>query len=114
MKGISIDRPPHYQAGVLLAMMFLGFFIAQIIAVVILMASSANPLDMDADPLTQPVWALQTIQFASSVCTFLLPAFITAWLCSNQIKDYLSIRAFPDMRLLAVVSLATLLLSPTV
>ena len=115
MKGISIDRSPLYKAGVLVAMMFVGFFIAQILVVFIFIATSANPLEnMVVDPLSQPVWALQTIQFTSSVFTFLLPAFITAWLCSNQIKDFLSIRAFPDMRLLAVICLATLLLSPTV
>ena len=115
MKGISIDRSPLYQAGVLVAMVFVGFFIGQIIAVFIFMAASANPFEnMVVDPLEQPFWAIQSAQFFAAVFTFLLPAVITAWLCSNQSKAYLSIRAFPDMRLLAVVCLATLLLSPTV
>ena len=115
MKGISIDRSPLYQAGVLVAMMFVGFFVGQIIAVFICMAASANPFEnMVVDLLAQPFWALQSAQFFTAVCTFLLPAVITAWLCSSQPKAYLSIRAFPAMRLLAVVCLATLLLSPTV
>jgi membrane protease YdiL (CAAX protease family) len=115
MKGISIDRSPLYQAGVLVAMLFVGFFIGQIIAVCIYMAASANPFEnMAVDLLAQPFWTIQSAQFFTAVCTFLLPAVITAWLCSSQPKAYLSIRAFPAMRLLAVVCLTTLLLSPTV
>ena len=115
MKGIFANRSPLYQAGVLVVMMFMGLLIAQIIAAVIFVAASANPFEHIAvDPLEQPVWVLQVTQFVAAVFIFLLPAFVTAWLCSNQPKTYLSIRAFPDIRILAVVCLSTLLLSPTV
>ena len=115
MKGIYAERSPLYQIGVLVAMMFVGFFIGQIIAVFIFMATSANPFEnIVVDPLEQPVWALQAVQFVAAIFTFLLPTFVTAWFCSNQPKAYLSMRAFPDIRLLAVVCLATLLLSPMV
>ena len=115
MKGISTERSPLYQTGVLTAMMFMGFFISQLIAVFIFMATSANLLEnMIVDPLDQPFWALQSVQFITAVFTFLLPAFATAWFCNPQLKAYLSIRAFPDLRLLAVICLATLLLSPMV
>ena len=112
---MMIKRSPLVQAGVLLAMMFVGLFISQIIAAFIFIATSANPFgNMVVDPLNQPVWALQAAQFLSSVCTFLLPAFITSWICSNQPKDYLYIQGFPNIRILAVVCLTTFLLSPVV
>ena len=98
-----------------MAMMFVGFFIGQIIAVFIFMAASANPFDhIVIDPLAQPVWTIQAVQFVAAVFTFLLPALLTAWLCSSQPKAYLSIRDLPGIRLLSVVCLTTLLLSPTV
>ena len=115
MKRISTDSSPLFQAGILLAMMFVGLFISQLIAVFIFTAASANPFEnVVVDPLEQPVWALQAAQFFTAVFTFLLPAVITAWLCNTQPKTYLSIQAFPDIRILAVVCLSTLLLSPTV
>jgi len=115
MKGINIERSPLFQAGVLVAMMFLGLFIGQLLSVFIVVAISAKPvINMTVDLLEQPVWALQATQFIPAVSTFLMPAFITAWFCNVHPRDYLSIRAFPDIRLLAIVCIATLLLSPTV
>ena len=115
MKGISTERSPLYQTGVLAVMMFMGFFISQLIAAFIFMATSANLLENRVvDPLDQPFWALQSVQFITAVFIFLFPAFATAWFCAPQPKVYLSIRAFPDLRLLAIICLATLLLSPMV
>ena len=115
MKGLCAGRSPLYQTGILAAMMFVGFFISQIITVVLFVVSSAGQIEnIGVDPLEQPVWILQAAQFFSAICIFLLPAFVTAWLCSNQPKSYLSIRTFPDIRLLGVICLATLLFSPTV
>ena len=106
---------PLFQTGVLAAMMFVGLFISQLVAVFIFAATSANTSgNIVVDPLGQPVWALQVAQFVSAVFTFLLPAFITPWICNTQPKMYLSIQAIPDIRLLAVICLSTLLLSPTV
>ena len=115
MKGISTECSPLYQTGVLATMLFIGFFIRQLIAVFIFMATSTSLLEnMDVDPLDQPFWALQSVQFITAVFTFLLPAFATAWFCTPHPKAYLSIRTFPDFRLLAIICLATLLLSPMV
>jgi len=115
MKEISKDHSPFFQAGILMAMMFVGLFIGQLISVLIIVATSTDPADnMVVDFLAQPVWTLQATQFITAVTTFLLPALVTAWLCNANPKTYLSIQAFPDIRLLAVVCIATLLLSPTV
>jgi membrane protease YdiL (CAAX protease family) len=104
-----------YQTGVLVAVMFVGFLIGQIIAVIIFAATSANPFgNMVFNPLEQPVRTIQTAQFFTAVFTFLLPACITAWICSDRPKAYLSIQAFPDISLSAVICLTTLLLTPTV
>ena len=115
MKGIFEERSPLYQTGILVATVFVGFFISQIISVIILAATSSDGFENIGNTLfDQPVWMLQTTQFIAAMCIFLLPAVITAWFCSNHPKAYLSIGAFPDMRLLVVISLAALLLSPTI
>ena len=115
MKGIFTGRTPLFQAGILAAMLFVGFFIGQII-IAFIYAGVAIGQNGNAvvDFMKGPVWALQTTQFIAAIFTFLLPAFVTAWICSNQPKDYLNIQFFPDIRLLGVVCLTTLLISPTV
>ena len=115
MKGIYAERSPLYQISILVATMFVGFFFSQIINVIIFASTSADGFENIGETLfNQPVWVLQTTQFIAAVCTFLLPAVVTAWFCSNHPKTYLSIGAFPDIRILAIVCLATLLLSPTI
>ena len=115
MKGICAGRSPLYQTGILVAMVFVGFFFSQLITVFIFAVSSAGQFEnMVIDPLGQPVWTLQSAQFFSVICTFLFPAYATAWLCSNDPKSYLSIRTFPNFWLMAMICLATMLLSPMV
>ena len=115
MKVINVNRSPLYQTGILAAMLFVGFFITQLIIAFIYAGTAVGQSGNSVvDLMKVPVWALQTAQFIAAIFTFLLPAFVTAWICSNQPKNYLCIQDFPSIRILAVVGLTTLLLSPIV
>ena len=114
MKGIYANRSPLFQTGVLFVMLLSGFVISTVITSFIYLVPGITSGNLAFSPIDQPVWALQSAQFISAVLTFLFPALSTAWLCSDQPKDFLSIRAFPSVRLLALICLTTLLLAPTV
>jgi len=114
MKGIYANRSPLYQTGVLFALMLTGLALSTFISVFIVLVMSISSGELETDALNQSVGFLQSIQFISAVFTFLLPALFTAWLCSEQPKEFLSIRSLPSVWLFIIVCLTTLLLAPTV
>jgi membrane protease YdiL (CAAX protease family) len=114
MKGIFKNRSALFQTGILFTMLLFGFVISMFLGTIILLVASLINGNIEADLLSQPVFVLQSTQFFSALFLFLFPAWSTAWLCSDQPNDFLHIRACPAIRLLALVSLTTLLLSPAV
>ena len=114
MKGIFADRSPLFQAGLLFVLLLTGFVIYTFIVSLMYLVAGIASGGFVQDLMEQSVLFLQSAQFISAVCMFLFPALSTAWLCSNQPNDFLSMRAFPGIRLLIVVCLTMLLLSPTV
>ncbi|MDR3194111.1 MAG: CPBP family intramembrane metalloprotease [Tannerella sp.] len=65
-----------------------------------------------ADPAGESVWMLQLTEALSSICVFLIPSLCTAWLCSDQSGNVLPVRSMTDVRMLSLVTLATLLIMP--
>ena len=114
MKGIFSNRSPLFQAGLLLVMMLNGLIISSFFSSFILLVAANKSGTLDYNLLEQSIWILQVSQFISSIFIFLFPTLATAWLCSNRPKDYLNILSFPDFRLLSVVCVTTMLISPTV
>ena len=114
MKGINANRSPLYQIGVLFAMMLTGLALSTFIIFFIVLVISMASGELDFDLLNRSVGLLQTAQFISAVFVFLLPALFTACLCSEQPKGFLSIGAYPDFRLLIIICVMTILLSPAV
>jgi len=58
--------------------------------------------------------ALRLSQMLSSVCVFLMPSVATAALCWGDIGGYLSLRRYPDMRVVGATCGGMLLLNPVV
>ena len=108
MKGLFEGRSVFAQLFVLLATVMAGTGVAAGVAAA--MASGG----MSGDPAATPVWALQLLQFLSAACVFLLPALLTARLCSGLPLRFLRIRRLPEGKLILWVTLATLTLSPAV
>ena len=114
MKGLYANRSPLYQTGVLFTLILTGFAISSCLIFCVVLVKSMISGKLEVDLLDQSVGLLQITQFVSAILMFLLPALCTAWLCSKHPKDFLSIRAYPDSRLLIIICITTLLLSPTV
>jgi len=114
MKGIYASRSPLYQTGVLFALMLTGLAISSFISVCIVLVISMTSGKLEVDLLDHSVGLLQFIQFISAIFMFFLPALFTAWLCSEQPKNLLSIRSYPGFGMLIMIAITTLLLSPTV
>lgn len=58
--------------------------------------------------------AMRWLQFLSATGIFLLPALATAWFCSTNPKDYLSIRPLPKAAIWILTFISMFLLSPTI
>ncbi len=57
---------------------------------------------------------LRLNQLLSATGTFVLPALGIAWLCSPDVKDYLSIRKMPNLYILFLTIACMILLSPLI
>ena len=114
MKGIFANRSALFQTGILFIMMLAGFIFSICMISVVSLVVGLVSGKLAVEPMQQSVWFLQCTQFISAIFLFLFPALATAWLCSEQPKEFLCLRAFPDIRLLSFICLTTLLLSPTV
>jgi membrane protease YdiL (CAAX protease family) len=66
----------------------------------------------DAAPLS--FYDIHALQFLACTLSFLLPAFITAYLCSRYPKDFLHIRRIKDARIFLLTFLMVFLLSPAI
>ncbi|MDR3261544.1 MAG: CPBP family intramembrane metalloprotease [Tannerella sp.] len=110
MKGLFANRSLFFQLGVMLAGLLIGALSGSLILSVIYRIAGVS----FSDVLHEPVWTIQVTQLLSSVFTFLLPAWFTAWFCSERPKEFLYLRGFPGIRLLFLLTLATLLISPTI
>lgn len=57
---------------------------------------------------------LRLVQFFSAVCTFLLPSFGLAWLCSDRISHYLALRPVMDCKVWLGAFCGIVLLLPVI
>lgn len=57
---------------------------------------------------------LRLLQFISAIGTFLLPAWLIAWLFSSQPKEYLQVRRVTDWKLIVYVFAGMLFINPLI
>lgn len=103
LKGAFTEKTAAGQFAVLILLVLGGLFFSTLLGAGILILNGADYPDM-----------LRLIQFITSVGTFLLPALGMAWLCGNNLRDYLSIGKMPGITVLLYLLLAYLLLSPVI
>lgn len=107
-KGIYAGRPALFQLFLLLLLLVAGALLSSL--------ASSLPLYLlygSFDLMNEP-GAMRWLQVATATGTFLLPSLAIAWLCSTDIKSYLSIRPLPQAQIWALVLLSMLLLSPAI
>lgn len=108
MKGIFADRGAGFQAGVLLITMMVGYLLASLFYASILLIMGED------DKTHLPPGILLEMQFVGSVTAFLIPALVTAFLCSDDPRRFLHIKSIPNIRIWFLVGGMTLLLIPVV
>jgi len=57
---------------------------------------------------------LRIIQLISSIGIFLFPAIGIAWLCSNNVCEYLCFKKFPTINIFLLVTISVFLISPAI
>lgn len=102
-QGMYAERPALFQLFTLLLFVLLGSALAGMVGAFIL------PLPMEmADKL-------RLIQLLSSVCMFLCPAIVAAWLFSTNIRSYLSLQqGMPDIKILVLIFTSIVVISPVI
>ena len=108
MKGIFADRGAGFQAGVLLITMMVGYLLASLFYASILLMTGEN------DKTHLPPGILLGMQFVGSVTAFLIPALVTAFLCSDDPRRFLQMNSLPNMRIWFLAGGMTMLLMPVV
>lgn len=106
-KGIYKNRSTLCHLLILLTLIITGSVFSSLIGIGSFMAIyglNANIYDHTN--------ALLFVQLISAIGTFLLPSIGTAWFCSNDIKNYLSIGKTPNSKILFYTFISMLLLSP--
>lgn len=109
IKGIYASRPAIIQLLVLLLFLLAGGVLSSIISTGLLLAT----LGLHAD-INQDANLMRTVQFISAICTFLLPSIATAWTCSENPWEYLSIKKISDRRAWILTLICMFLLSPAI
>lgn len=102
------DRGTGFQAGVLLITTVSGYLLASSFYACILLMMGED------DKTHLPPGILLGMQFVGSVTAFLIPALVTAFLCSDTPRRFLHIKSIPNIRIWFLVSGMTLLLMPVV
>lgn len=105
LRGVFAKQSGIFQLWLLFALIILGLLIASLLSIFIGISSEQD---------MQNPGTLRLIQALSAVFSFLMPALILAWLCSNSYLTYLSLDKAPSIKVFGVVLLALLLFNPTI
>ncbi|MDH6534276.1 CPBP family intramembrane metalloprotease [Parabacteroides sp. 52] len=109
LKGILADRPGLQQLFVLLLLVFGGYVVSSFLGYLLLLVLHGAKADLFQYPDT-----VRWLQLISSIGTFLLPAWGTAWLCSLHPREFLSIGKMPGCKILFLAFIGLLLITPSI
>jgi membrane protease YdiL (CAAX protease family) len=91
-----------------------GLALASVASIGIAAVFNMSPDKAGAEPGMTPFYGIHAIQLITTVFMFALPAFFTAYLCSEKSKKFLQIRKVSDLRLFVLAGLMILLISPAI
>ena len=109
-KGILANSSPTIQLITLGSLIVIGLTFSSIIGVLAVLVTGATPAEFMAHTN-----AVRWLQLASTICSFLLPAFGFAYLCSSKPFEYLFIRCPKSLYgVLLTVFVSIILISPLI
>ena len=113
MKGIFANRSALFHTGVLFYLFLLGIIVRAVIDIGI--ESVLQILPVPSSGSSQLFfYRMHLIQFSSAILMFLMPALITAYLCSHTPGAFLHIRKIKNARVFVLAILMMLFLSPSI
>ncbi|MDR2680093.1 MAG: CPBP family intramembrane metalloprotease [Tannerella sp.] len=114
MKGIFANRSALFQASILACLFLTGLITAAVAGGIITYLSTTPPEQPSADTFRLSFYNIHALQFFSCTFSLLLPALITAYLCSSHPKKFLHIRRIKDVRIFMLTFLMLVFLSPAI
>ena len=109
MKALFTTQRTSMQLFILILLIAIGSLLSSLFGLGLFQLIYGTTTGMEQHPDM-----MRLFQFITAVGTFLLPALITAWLCSDQPKNYLGINGIPDGRLVILVIAGMILLNPII
>ena len=109
LKGFFQDISTLSRLFLLLFLVLAGNLLSSFLALGILHTYSGG----NAEILQSPNM-VRLLQFITATDTFLIPAFLWGWLCSNSVKEYLFIKNIPNAKVLWFALLGLLMIEPTI
>ncbi|MDH6358799.1 CPBP family intramembrane metalloprotease [Parabacteroides sp. PF5-9] len=109
LKGIFADKSAWSQLFVLISLVLIGMIFSSLIGFLIFYPFYGWTADLYKYP-----HMLRWVQLISAVGIFLLPALGMSWLCSKEPAKYLSLGRCPNLRVILLVFVSMLLLSPMI
>ncbi len=109
LKGIFSGRPVVFQLLFLLVFLLFGAAFSSLIG-----TGAFFVLHDGGGNMTEYPAMMRLMQLCSAVGTFLFPALMVAWLCSPLLEDYLCVRRGVDAKVLLLVLVSMVLLSPAI
>lgn len=107
MKGLFANKSAFTQLIILVFLTLISSLIASFLALLLVMGTGGEGLD-----LTQSPDKLRWIQLISALGTFLFPALGMGFLCSTDLRRYLSLGKMPEGKIFLYLLLAYFLMSP--
>ena len=112
LKSCFTNSGAYVPLFVLVALFLAGYVVVSLLIIVVAMVCGVS-----VTALNDNVAMLLSVQFLSSVCTMLLPAIGTAWLCSTETKRFLFASTngtYQSVRPYIQAIAAWILISPTI
>lgn len=106
-EGDSRDISPLGQLGILLGLLGVGFILAGVVSLVVVMAMLHVPLNRMAAAILDPknIQAMRIIQVVSTLVLFAVPAFLFALIVNRRPIKYLGFTGSANLRQLYIVLL---------
>lgn len=101
------DKSGLTQLWLLFFLILVGLLIASFFTIMVLWGTNTH--DGLQDPTT-----LRLLQSISALCSFLLPAVLLAWLCSQSPLEYLSLNQLAPSKVFLLALVGLLLFGPTI
>ena len=107
MRGVFAGKPAFFQLMLLLFLILLGGLLSSFLGLGLLSILKGDAVN----PMENPEM-LRIIQFISALGTFLLPALLMAFFCSNRMSSYLFITRLPGLKAILLTVGSMFLISP--